>query len=80
MTDIRIGDRIFFTHRTNYAQGNKGQQASGLVLEIDEPKVGVGPANYCVDCDTPGVWFGTYNPKTNTRIVHVPEREVWRLT
>lgn len=76
MTNIRIGDRIFFSHRLGSADPVK---ASGLVLEITQPKVGNGPEYYRVSCDTPGTWIGTYDPKSKTRIVHVPEREVWRL-
>lgn len=75
-TNIRIGDRIFFRHRQGSADP---VPASGLVLEISRPKVGKGPEYYRVACDTPSVWIGTYDPKTKTRIVHVPQREVWRL-
>lgn len=76
MTNIRIGDRIFFvyTHRSGHKT-----RASGLVLGIEEPKVGEGPADLTIGCDTPGVWFGTCEPNSNRRIVHVRETAVWRL-
>lgn len=75
-TNIRIGDRIFFRHRQGSADA---VPASGLVLEITRPMGDKGPEHFEVRCDTPGVWIGTYDPKSKTRIVHVPEREVWRL-
>jgi len=76
MTNIRIGDRIFFTHRNDW--GHK-TRASGLVLEISRPMGEKGPEHFEVRCDTPGVWIGTRDPNTNTRIVQVPQRAVWRL-
>ena len=77
MTNIRIGDRIFFAHRNSYGQGS--QKASGLVLEISRPIGDQGPELFRVSCDTPGVWIGTYEPQSKTRIVGIPEWEVWRL-
>lgn len=76
MTNIRIGDRIFFTYRNDY--GGK-TQASGLVLEIRRPMGEEGPEHFEVRCDTPDVWIGTREPDSKTRIVQVPERAVWRL-
>ena len=75
MTNIRIGDRIFFSHRQGSADPVK---ASGLVLEISRPMGEKGPELYRVRCDTPDVWIGTHDPESNTRIVHVRQREVWR--
>ena len=77
MLNVEIGERVFFTYRNDY--GGK-TQASGLVLDISGPKVGQGPEHFTVSCDTPDVWIGTRDPKTNTRTVHVPESGVWRLT
>ncbi|HUT15463.1 MAG TPA: hypothetical protein VMY98_04380 [Anaerolineae bacterium] len=77
MTNIRIGDRIFFPHRNGY--GQKTQQASGLVLEISRRMGHQGPELFRVSCDTPGVWIGTYDPKSKTRIADIPEWEVWML-
>jgi len=76
MLNVEIGERVFLTYRNDY--GGK-TQASGLVLEITHPKVGEGSAHLQVCCDTPGVWIGTRDPKTNTRTVTIPERAVWRL-
>ena len=76
MTNIRIGERIFFTYRNDW--GNK-TRASGLVLEVSRPMGDQGPDLFRVSCDTPGVWIGTHDPKSNTRIVDVRQREVWRL-
>jgi len=75
-TNIRIGDRIFFLHGRGSACRTR---ASGLVLEITHPMGEKGPEHYRVRCDTPGVWIGNYDPKSKTRIVQVPQGEVWRL-
>jgi len=77
VTNIKVGDRIFFAHSNGY--GRKKQQASGLVVDIRQPMGEEGPDIFEVSCDTPGVWLGTYNPETKTRIVDVPDWEVWRL-
>lgn len=76
MTNIKLGDRIFFTHRNDW--GHK-TRASGLVVEISRPMGENGPEHFRVSCDTPDVWIGTRDPQSNTCIVDVPERQIWRL-
>lgn len=76
MTNIQIGERIFFTYRNDY--GGK-TQASGVVLGIRRPMGQKGPEQFTVGCDTPGVWIGTREPNSNRRIVQVPESALWRL-